>query len=155
MIFQQNQTYSTGVGSHPISVITNDFNNDNYLDIVIADNVYFLSIIFYGNGNGLFILKSSLLAESSSLPITLNAYDFNDDIIVSYTNATYIGLYFGYKNDSFSQSMKFLTEKKIFSLIAFRDLDKFNFLDMIVGSVFSYSIEIFYENSNEIFFIND
>jgi hypothetical protein len=46
--------FSTGDSSHPKSVATGDFNDDDHLDIVVANSGTHNIGIFLGNGNGTF-----------------------------------------------------------------------------------------------------
>ena len=52
--FVNQTTYSTGSGSHPYSVAVSDFNNDNFLDIVVANYGTNSILLFLGKGNGTF-----------------------------------------------------------------------------------------------------
>ena len=48
------QMYSTGTSSRPYGVAIGDLNNDNILDIVIANSGTNIILTFYGYGNGTF-----------------------------------------------------------------------------------------------------
>ncbi|CAF4692465.1 unnamed protein product, partial [Rotaria socialis] len=50
--FTDQQTYSTGHGSHPTSLVLTDFNNDTYLDVAVANYGTNNIGIFLGNKTG-------------------------------------------------------------------------------------------------------
>jgi hypothetical protein len=54
--FSQQHTYSTGENFEPISIAVGDFNNDNHLDIIVANSQTNTIIILRGYGNGIVAL---------------------------------------------------------------------------------------------------
>ncbi|CAF1675044.1 unnamed protein product, partial [Rotaria magnacalcarata] len=71
--------YSTGFGSHPYSLTVSDFNNDNLLDIAVANRGTNNIAVFIGFGNGSFTKETVFSIGYGSLPFVLIASDFNDD----------------------------------------------------------------------------
>jgi hypothetical protein len=71
--------YSTGARSRPYIVAVGDFNNDNRLDIVIANsgtnNIYFLS----GHGDGTFGDEASYALGYEYDPYSVAVTDLNQD----------------------------------------------------------------------------
>ncbi|CAF4712230.1 unnamed protein product, partial [Rotaria sp. Silwood2] len=72
-------TYSTGDRSHPSTVVTADFNNDNIMDIAVANfgtnNIFLL----YGYGNGSFGNKELYQLGYNYRPYTIAVNDLNQD----------------------------------------------------------------------------
>jgi hypothetical protein len=86
--FENLTTYSTGPQSNPHSIAVSDFNNDNYLDIVVANYGTNNIGIFLGNGNGTFT-DQKFFSLGSSRPLFITIGDFNNDnrmdiVVVNY-----------------------------------------------------------------------
>ena len=77
--FSSVTTYSTGYGSLPTSVAVGDFNNDDRLDIVVANLRTNNVGIFLGYGNGTFSFMIPYETGSQSAPISVAVGDFNKD----------------------------------------------------------------------------
>ena len=71
--------YSTGASSRPYGVAIGDLNNDNILDIIIADSSSSTILIFYGYGNGSFSHPITYSTGYDSFPFSVVAGDFNND----------------------------------------------------------------------------
>jgi hypothetical protein len=52
--FPDQMTFSTGFGSHPISVAVAHLDNDLYLDLTIVDSDNKTMTVFFGYSNGTF-----------------------------------------------------------------------------------------------------
>ena len=52
--FVNGETYSTGIRSRPYIVIVGDFNNDNIVDIAVANSGTNNILLLYGYGDGTF-----------------------------------------------------------------------------------------------------
>jgi hypothetical protein len=98
-------TYSTGVGSRPNSVAISDFNNDNLLDIAVANYATNNIGIFLGIGNGIFT-KQTIFSTGSSHPLYITVGDLNNDgqkdIAVVHYGTNGIGIFLGYGNGTFA-----------------------------------------------------
>ncbi|CAF4428439.1 unnamed protein product [Rotaria sp. Silwood2] len=77
--FVSQETYSTGIGSTPVFLLVDDFNNDNELDLITVNN---------GTNNIAIFLRYSIKAFSNqtmystgylTVPISLALGDFNND----------------------------------------------------------------------------
>ncbi|CAF3575076.1 unnamed protein product [Adineta steineri] len=111
--FSDTVTYSIGNNSFPVSIATNDFNNDNRLDIVVANYGFSSISIFYGNGDGTFSNPTSYTTGNGSLPRDLVVSDLNNDtvldIAVANSGTGNIGVFFGNVNHSFYDQITFST----------------------------------------------
>ncbi|CAF1136560.1 unnamed protein product [Adineta steineri] len=80
--FQARQNFSTGHGSRPRQILTGDFDNDTFLDLVIYLAATNKIVIFYGSGsNSLFIPSTDIfLYGPRALKIdTIAVVDINSD----------------------------------------------------------------------------
>ena len=95
-----------GPHSKPTAIRLGDFNNDSCLDIVVCDAGTDSVTILYGYGNGSFIPKINYSLEAKSFPISVAIADFNNDnqldIAVTNNYYSYIGIFLGFGNGSFS-----------------------------------------------------
>jgi hypothetical protein len=103
--------YSTGFQSSPYAIAVGDFNNDTYLDIVVAnygsDNVG----IFLGYGNGSFTNQTSYSTSSGFSPRSVAVTDFNNDtildIVIAYQDSNNLGVFLGHGNGTFANAISF------------------------------------------------
>ena len=94
-------------------VAVGDFNNDNQLDITVANwGINSISVIL-GYGNGTFADPVSYSTGSGSRPISIAVGDFNNDSCLDITTAHYggntIGVFLGYGNGRFRTVTTFST----------------------------------------------
>ena len=99
-------TYSTNLRSIPLSIAVNDFNNDGYLDIAVANSGTNTVGIFLGYGNGRFRSQTTYSTSPGSRPSSIIIGDFNQDnqldIAVSNYETSNISISIGYGNGSFA-----------------------------------------------------
>ena len=105
---------STGDGSRPASLGLGDFNNDDWLDIVITSSGTNNIGIFLGYGNGEFQPQITYDTGYYSMPIALAIGDANHDgrldiFVVNYASDN-VGVFLGYGNGSFSPQTFYETE---------------------------------------------
>ena len=107
------QTYSTGNKSVSPSVTVGDFNNDGYLDIVVANSQKDNVGVFLGYGNGTFEDQKNFSTGSDSGPNDVLVADFNHDnqldIVTANWNSATIGILLGYGNGSFAEVKTYST----------------------------------------------
>ncbi|CAF2712982.1 unnamed protein product [Rotaria sp. Silwood2] len=135
--FRNQNVSATGVLSYPQSVAVGDFNNDSFLNVVVANYGSSNIGIFLGMGNGMFTAQRTLSTGSRSAPYTVAVSDFNKDslldIVVGNTGTNNVGIFLGYGNGTF-------TAQTIFSIgggsnprsIAVTDFNKDSLLDIAV-----------------------
>lgn len=103
------QLYSSiSIETQPNAVLTNDFNGDGLLDLVVGAanaNIY----VYSGNGSGEFILQSAFNAGAGSA--TLAATDFNIDgkldLCVANANSWEVAVLFGDGTCNFNTSISY------------------------------------------------
>jgi hypothetical protein len=87
--FAIEETYSTGDRSQPFGVSVGDLNNDNILDIVIANFGTNAILTFYGYGNGTFGDKTTYQLGYEYNPTSVALADLNNDNWVDIVIACY------------------------------------------------------------------
>ena len=106
------KTYSTGYESHPSSIALGHFNDDNYLDIAVANYATNNIAIFLGNGDGIFVNHGSFSTGSSHPLFVTVAHLNNDDqtdlVVVNYGTNT-VGILLGFGNGSFQDQTTYFT----------------------------------------------
>ena len=111
--FSDQMTYSTGTNSYPRSVAIGDFNNDNRLDIVVANTYSYNFGVFLSYGNGTFSSQVTFSTGSGSYPYDVAVGDFNNDSRLDVTIVNYytdnIGIFLGYGNGAFSNQTTYST----------------------------------------------
>jgi hypothetical protein len=145
--FSNQQTYPTGNYSLPYSVVVNDFNNDNYLDIAVANYGTNNIGIFLGYSNGSFA-NQKLFSTGSSRPLFITSGDFNNDnrsdIAVANYGTDNIGVLLGYGDGSFQDQITSFTgyDSLLYSL-AVGDFNDDNHLDIAIANYDIDNIGIF------------
>jgi hypothetical protein len=95
--------YSIDSSSSPCAVAAGDFNNDTYLDIVVANCGSNNVGIFLGFGNGSFVNQATYLTGSH--PCSVAVGDFNNDFILDIIVANYddssVVLLLGHRDSTF------------------------------------------------------
>ena len=105
--------YSTGNNSLPLSVAIGDFDNDNKLDIAVANYGTASMGVLFGNGNGIFADQMTFFTSSNSNPYSIATGDFNNDTrldiaVVNY-DYNYVDIILTYRNYSFSSQTTYPT----------------------------------------------
>jgi hypothetical protein len=111
--FSNQTTFPTGSGSQPLFVVTNDFNNDNQLDIAIANSDSNSFGVLLGCANGTFFSQLNYFIGNSSQPSSIAVGDFNNDsrldIIITSPFTDNVGVFLGYINESFLSAPAYST----------------------------------------------
>ena len=88
--------YSTGARSHPYSLALDDFNNDDILDIAVANSGTNNILLLSGHGNGTFDNGTIYPIRYDCQPYSIAAADLNQDswldIIVACYGAKYVDI---------------------------------------------------------------
>jgi hypothetical protein len=157
--FTAAKTFSTGDNSNPQSVVTGDFNNDDQLDIAVANSANDNIGIFlgYGYGNGNFAPQQTYSIGNNSRPVSLAVGDFNNDhhldIALANSEACNIVILLGFGNGSVAILRDYSTGIDTNpSAIAGDDLNGDNHLDIVVTNYGSNELLVFLGFGNGTFF---
>jgi hypothetical protein len=135
--FVSHASYSTGNDSNPCWVAVGDFNNDNRLDIAVANSGNDNIGIFLSNGTGTFSSQITYSTGLDSQPYSVAVLDFNNDTQLDIAVANYgsnsVGVFFGYGNGSFQNQSIFYTgfDSHPFGIVV-GDVNNDNLTDIVV-----------------------
>jgi hypothetical protein len=144
--FVYERTLITGNGSRPRSLIIDDFNNDQHMDIVVVNSGTNQIGIFLGYGNHSF--THQITYSTGALPWSIAAADLNNDthldLVVVHRGADNVGIFLGYGNGSFSSEKIFMTgiQSQPYS-VAIADFDNDTFVDIIIANYDANNVGIF------------
>ncbi|UJR34157.1 hypothetical protein I4U23_021564 [Adineta vaga] len=147
-IFSNQRTYSTGSGSGPCFVTTADLNNDQRIDIIVANYWTNNICIFFGNQQNSFDSRQTYSTASNSNPYFLTIDDVNNDqqldIIVANYGTNNIGIFLGFGNKTFSKQITYSTGSRTSPRsLAIGDLNNDRQKDIIVLLYRSNNLMIF------------
>ncbi|CAF3745768.1 unnamed protein product [Rotaria sp. Silwood1] len=153
--FSYQTSYSTGKLSYPYFVITNDFNDDNQLDIIVANFGTNSLSMFLGNINGLFDTQM-IFSMDNSRPLSMAVGNFNNDtridIVVAYYGTDGIGILLGLNNGTFTSPIKYSTgyDSNPLSIVV-GDFNNDNRQDIAVANFGTHNIGVFLGYGNGTF----
>jgi hypothetical protein len=131
-------TYATGNGSAPYSVAIADFNIDTHLDIVVTNSETDNIIIFFGYGNGTFVIGVTYSTDTRSQPYTVVVADFDNDnrldLAIANSGTSNIFLLYGYGNGTFGNRTSYPLGYGYHSYsIAVADLNQDHWSDIVIA----------------------
>ncbi|CAF1422503.1 unnamed protein product, partial [Adineta steineri] len=140
LTFDQSSLFTYDSNSSFVSVITNDFNGDGYLDLALVEYELDNLNIFLRNNNGTFTAPSIYIIGSDNDPHFVTDGDFNNDnhidLAVANYNSDTIGIFFGYGNGAFQTQQIISTGFVHFpSLLVIGDFNEDHHLDIVVTGV--------------------
>jgi hypothetical protein len=146
--FKSQMMYSTGDGSHPSSITFVDFNNDNRLDLVIANEGTDNIALLIGYNYTTFYNQRAYKAMGSLGPRQAVINDFNNDsypdIAVAFYTTSNIGIFLGDGNGSFNVLLTYsTTEGSTPYALTVDDINADDRLDVIVANQGTNNIGIF------------
>ena len=77
--FENQTTHSTGVNAQPYSILVSDFDNDNILNLMVANYAANNIVVLLGYGNGRFSNAKEVFLDYNSHPIAIIKGDFNKE----------------------------------------------------------------------------
>jgi hypothetical protein len=145
--FADQTTFSTGTGSVPYSVALGDFNNDNRMDIAVANYGTGNVGIFLGYGNGTFTSQTTYVTDPTSDPCSIVVGDVNNDtrldIVVANIYANYILVLVGVGDGSFAnKTIIHMGYGSLPIFVRLSDLNNDHILDIAVTNYGYGNIEI-------------
>jgi hypothetical protein len=153
-MFVKQMTLTTGNGSRPRSVAIGDFNNDNHMDIAVANSETHNIGIFLGYDSMTFSRQETFSTGPSSSPYSVAAGDFNNDIRLDIVVANYlsdnVGIFLGYGNGSFANQVTYSAGSYPYS-VAVSDFNNDNQLDIVVANHGTNNLAVFLGHGNGTF----
>ncbi|CAF0853554.1 unnamed protein product [Adineta steineri] len=154
--FATPKTLSTGYDSVPYSLAISDLNNDNKLDIIVANHGTNSVGLFLGQGNGAFEIQVIISTGYKSQPYSVAVHDLNNDtymdIVVACSGLNTIDVLLGFGNGSFTIPYKYSTDNNSFPLsLVIGDFDNDNKLDIAIANYQNESVGIFFGYGNGFF----
>ncbi|CAF4108322.1 unnamed protein product, partial [Adineta steineri] len=132
----------------PRSVAVGNLNDDERLDIVVANHLVDSISVFFGYNNGAFASNMTYSTGLYSAPYMVAIGDFNNDhhtdIAVAYFGTNSIGIFLGFGNGSFINTTVISTDSSRPVWIHIADLDNDTSPDIITANYGTDSISIFY-----------
>ncbi|CAF1358358.1 unnamed protein product [Rotaria sp. Silwood1] len=134
--FEKEILYSMDPSSYPSWAVISDFNNDNILDIAVADYGGNQMGIILGYGDGNFRNVIGYPTGEDSNPCTIDIGDFNSDshtdIVVANKNGKNVAIFYGYGNGTFSLFTYYATgsTSMLYSIVVV-DLNNDKLLDLV------------------------
>ncbi|CAF4987184.1 unnamed protein product, partial [Rotaria sp. Silwood1] len=154
--FAAQMTFSTGVGSYPISVAVGDFNQDTRADIAVANYGSNTVGIFLGNGDGRLTAQSIFSTGALSAPHAVAVGDFNNDtrldITVANNGGNNVGVLLGNGDGTFAAQTTFSTGTGSNpTAVAVGDFNKDARLDITVANYGSNNVGVLLGNGDGTF----
>ena len=151
--FSVKTSCSTGVDSQPINLAVGYLNNDQWLDIVVADLINDNIAIFLGYQYIAFTNQQSYPVQVLSHPLALVIGDFNNDRILDVaasTDGQATGCVFlGMGNGTFAAALPFTIDTfRDAQLITAADWNRDGCLDLITVNVFQSLFSVFFGYCN-------
>ena len=156
--FSNPQTYSTAYDSLPLSLVAGDFNNDNHIDLAIANYGTNNVGILFGNGDGTFANQIIFSTSLGSHPHSLATGYFNDDIFldlaVANSGTNNIGILVNNGNGTFANQTTYTLDLASPYSISVSDLNQDNRLDLVVTNKGTNNIDVLLGAGNGAFKIS-
>ncbi|CAF1565988.1 unnamed protein product, partial [Rotaria sordida] len=131
--------YFIGYDSYPRSVIAGDLNNDNRLDLIIANSGTNNIAILFGNDLGNFTHQNLLSTGVNSHPYSVTLaylnYDKFVDIVVANYGTRSVGIFLAYGNGSFAPQATYSLGNSSPYSIATGDLNNDDAIDIVVSNI--------------------
>ena len=154
--FINQTTIFTGYDSDSYSLAVGDLNNDNKLDIVVANYGTNNVGVFLGYGNGTFEKQIIFAPGINSHPYAIALGYLNSDtyldIVVACSGTNQIDVLLGYGNGNFTISAEYFTGNNSSPhSVAIADLDNDNKLDIAVANYDNDSVAVLLGDGNGYF----
>ena len=155
--FTNQITYSTGTDSSPYSVVVNNFNKDNFLDIAVANYGNHNIAIFLGKANGTFANYTTISTDNSR-PFFISSQDLNNDnksdlVLINY-GTNIISIHLGLGDGTFANKITyFMGYDTIPYSLVIADFDHDKIFDLAVANFGTNNIAILYGYGNGSFTI--
>jgi hypothetical protein len=135
--FASQWIFETGSSSHPSAIVIADVNDDNFLDLVVANYVSNTVPIFLGNGQGAFEPQTPYPTELLSASSFIGHGDFNNNgrsqIVIAYDDSDNVNIVLPYDTRFSSYFTSYTTGSSPWS-VAVGDFNNDTRLDIVVAN---------------------
>lgn len=147
--FAEQKTMSTGSNTGPRAVAVGDMNDDNILDLIVANEAAHNAYLFIGYGNGTFTKPTTILQGNYSFPHSVVVGYFNKDSFLDFAIANRgnnnVGVLLGYGNGSFTSQVTYSTGYNSITLtLIVVDINYDNNSDIAAVNLGTDSVSIFF-----------
>ncbi|CAF4711575.1 unnamed protein product, partial [Rotaria sp. Silwood2] len=152
--FSHPMTYSTGYDSLPSSLAAGDFNNDNYVDLAIANYGTNNVGVLFGNSSRTFEKQIIFSTGLGSHPYSIAVGHFNDDgfvdIAIANSGTDEIGVLLNNGNRTYAYQVAYSSNSASPCAIAVVDLNQDNRLEIVItnNGIENIGVLVEYENSH-------
>ena len=131
--------YQTPIQSAPVWIAVDDLNNDNIVDLAVADTDGHCIRIYFGIGDGTFTNLTVYSTGIRSTPCSVVIADFDEDncrdVAVLNCGAKNIAIFFGFGHGTFSAPVTYaLKGNSALSSMVIEDVNNDTILDIAVAS---------------------
>ena len=141
--------------TRPTSIAVVDFNNDTWLDIVVANSKTHNIEAYFGHSDGSFKREMTYSTDAGSEPYSVAVGDVNNDqrlhIAVANFGINTIGILFGIGNGSFSAQTSIFTHSSRPIWINLADFNNDKQADIAIANYGTQSVSILYGFGNGTF----
>ena len=153
--FSYRMRYPTGYDSSPVSVTSGDLDNDNYLDLAVANSGTNNVGIFFGNGNGTFsdqqVFPTGIRSHPKSIAVgSLNSDELLDIVVANY-GTNNVGVFQNLGNGTFAEQKIYIMDNASPYFVETADVNKDQQSDLIVISRGTNNIGILLGHRNDNF----
>ncbi|CAF1646642.1 unnamed protein product, partial [Adineta ricciae] len=145
--YGKSQTYSTGYDSHPYFLTTGDLNNDQRLDIIIANHGTNNIGVFFANENNSFEDQLMISMGRNSRPVSVAITDLNSDhqldIVVTNFGTNMVCVMLNDQNGTFSKQTFYTTGSVSPYSIGIGDFNGDDHLDLFITNIGINNIGLF------------
>lgn len=143
--FETAQSYN--VGSYPIGIAAADFNGDNKLDLVTANNAGNNISVLLGNGNGTFGAATNYSTGASQSPTYVRVSDMDKDGNLDIVTGGTMGLvtFYGVGDGTFAAADVYYFGEQVLDIVI-ADFDQDTYLDIATSHAVRDSVGVHINN---------
>jgi len=136
-------------GSAPEAAAVGDFNNDQKLDLVTANQGGSNVSVLLGNGDGTFGSANNSPAGNAPIAVAVGDFDrdHNLDVVVANSGSNHVNVLFGMGNGNFKPPVSYNVGANP-SAVAVADFNNDGFLDIAVANAGSGTVSLLQNNGN-------